>query len=168
MPFPWAHQSAAAATLPSAPNPHPSIYLSIYFCLQNVRLFAWDQGTSECSEAELGQELPGQPGYKQGERAQHSTSGAKLRYGAEREQYLQEDNCFMEMKLLQKPQLYIDSQPLPCCGLCSSMPISTKSQTEREFRIYIEISSRLWRFAVGAAGERWNRWANSAIADALC
>lgn len=114
-----------------------------------------DQGTSECllcSEAELGQGAHSSA-WRQ-TRGEHSTSDAELRYGAEREQHLQEDNCFTEIKLLQKTQLYIDIQPLPCCGLCVYVPISTQSQTERKLCIYIEISARFCLFAVGAAGER--------------
>lgn len=135
-----------------------SVYLSIYFCLQNVRLFAWGTRAPQsafCAQRQSwAKELTAQPGYKQGERGEHSTSDAELRYGAERGQHLQEDNCFTEIKLLQKTHLYIDIQPLPCCGLCVYVPISTQSQTERKLGIYIEISARFCLFAVGAAGER--------------
>lgn len=166
MSFLWAHQLLWELLH------QPSVYLSIYFCLQNVRLFAWGTRAPQsafCAQRQSwAKELTAQPGYKQGERGEHSTSDAELRYGAEREQHLQEDNCFTEIKLLQKTQLYTDIQPLPCCGLCIHVPISTQSQTERKLCIYIEISARFCLFAVGAAGERWNIWANSAIADALC
>lgn len=163
MSFPWAHQLLWELLH------QPSVYLSIYFCLQNVRLFAWGTRAPQsafCAQRQSwAKELTAQPVYKQGERGEHSTSDAELRYGAEREQHLQEDNCFTEIKLLQKNTAlhrHPTSAMLWAVHLCTNIhPKSDRKKIMYLHRDFCQIlpfcSSCCWG-EVKYLGKQCNRW----------